>query len=465
MYNTDTIAAVSTAMQESGIGIIRISGPEAFDVADRLFRSPDPEKKLKNCASHTIHYGYVYDDGVLIDEVLASVMKAPHTYTSEDTVEINCHGSVLSMKKILDAAVRHGARLAEPGEFTKRACLGGRIDLTRAEAVMDVIRAKNEAALYNSVHQLRGSVFSCIQDLRAEILHEAARIEAAADDPEHYVLDHEGEMLEKAGSKWIAQIQSLIDSAENGRWMQEGIRTAIIGKPNAGKSSVLNQILGEERAIVTEIAGTTRDVLTETVRFGPLTLLLSDTAGIRQTKDLVEQIGVERALSSIKNADLVLCVVDGAASLETADLEILELVRNKRTVILLNKSDLEPLTDETQIRSYFEDRSAPVPVIVSVCAKDGQGFDHLQDILTGMFYLGDISWDDEVIITNMRQKALLEEAKESLNLLQEGIRDQMPEDMFTIDLMDAYASLGRMIGEQVDEDLVNEVFDKFCMGK
>ncbi len=465
----DTIAAVSTAVSESGIGIIRVSGPEAFLVADRIFRSRKG-KVPSSLPSHTIHYGFIYDGEEEIDEVLLSVFRKPHSYTAEDTVEINCHGGVYAMRRVLETALSHGARAAEPGEFTKRAFLNGRLDLSQAEAVMGIIRSKNEYALRNSLGQLHGSVLKTVTDLRGEILHEAAFIEAALDDPEHYSLDSYSEEIREKNERWILRIEDLIQSSENGRIIQEGIRTVIIGRPNAGKSSLLNLFVGDERAIVTDIEGTTRDILTETVQIGGITLLLADTAGIRETGDKVEKIGVDRAVKYTQEADLVLCVIDASEKINENDRRILSLCRNKKTIILLNKTDLSVITDEKMIADTLAEIMPEADTsenirILPISAMSGEGLKEFEKTVRDMFYLGKLQYNDEVMITNVRQKNLLRDAKNSLLLVRKSIEDEMPEDFLSIDLRECCIALGKITGEETDEDLVNEIFRSFCMGK
>ena len=471
----DTIAAISTAMSESGIGIIRISGPQAIDAADLLFRSPGGKRKVADAASHTIHYGFVCEpDGQVIDEVLVSVMRAPRTYTAEDTVEINCHGGILAMRKVLDAVLHCGrypeaggnieVRAAQPGEFTKRAFLNGRIDLSRAEAVMDLIGAKNEFALKNSVSQVRGSLFRKIHGLRSEILYQIAHIEASLDDPENLDFTPYLSQFTESLYSWKDTVGRLIETSEDGRLMAEGIRTVIVGKPNAGKSSLLNLLLGEDRAIVTDVAGTTRDILTETLQLQGITLLLTDTAGIRDTDDTVEKIGVERAKQSVSEADLLLWIVDSSVPLDDDDARIAALLSGRRAVILLNKSDLEEKTSEADVRKLLKNQGES-EMILPFSAREGTGYEDLIHVLKDLFFHGKLSWNDEVVITNARHKALLEQAGESLDRVIESVDAGMSEDFFSIDLMSAYESLGSIIGEEVGEDLVDEIFSRFCMGK
>lgn len=458
---TDTIAAVATAMSDSGIGIIRVSGAEAIIIVDKIYRNVKNEKVLTKYDSHTIHYGLIVEEnGAVVDEVMITVMKAPRSYTTEDTVEINCHGGVLMMRKILELVTLAGARIAEPGEFTRRAFLNGRIDLSRAEAVMDIIHAKNEFALKSSVKQLKGSVFNVIKEIRSQVIHEIAFIESALDDPEHFDLESEGygEMLLDMLSKWMNRIQTLLDSAENGRILTEGIHTVIVGKPNAGKSSLLNMLVGEERAIVTDIAGTTRDILEETISIDGIIFRILDTAGIRSTEDVVEKIGVDRAKNAVEEADLVLYVIDSSVPLDKNDESILRMIEGKNTIILLNKSDLVPVVTE-------KDLSENKNQIVRTSMKEKDGIDLFLKTVKEMFFHGDIVYNDEVYITNARHKEALKDALDSLVQVQKSIEDHMPEDFYTIDLMNAYERLGLIIGESVEDDLVDEIFSKFCMGK
>ncbi len=456
---TDTIAAIATAMSNSGIGIVRISGDEALEVADRIFRPKKGSRKVSDMETHTIHYGYVVDGDEVVDEVMLLIMKAPRSYTCEDTIEIDCHGGVLVMKKILETVLKYGARPAEPGEFTKRAFLNGRIDLSQAESVIDVINAQNELALKSSVSQLQGAVLEKIKDIRAVVLHEIAFIESALDDPEHVSLDGYPEQLHEIMSDAHAKVKKLLDSSDNGKMLKEGINTAIVGKPNAGKSSLLNILVGEERAIVTEIAGTTRDILQEQIQIGGIGLNVIDTAGIRDTEDIVEKIGVNKSREYIEKADLIIYVVDSSTELDENDQEIIEAIQDKKAIVLLNKSDLDTKTDAAILQERLD------KPILSISAKNNTGIHELEKLIEEMFFSGKLSFNDEVYITNIRQKNALAEAESSLKMVLQSIDDGMPEDFFTIDMMNAYEVLGTIIGESVGEDLINEIFSKFCMGK
>jgi len=456
---SDTIAAVATAMSPSGIGIIRLSGDESLEIIDKIYRSKLNKKKISECDSHTIHYGYIYDGEEIIDEVMVLLMKAPNTYTKEDTIEIDCHGGVFVMKRILETVIKYGARPAEPGEFTKRAFLNGRIDLTQAESVIDVINSKNSFALKSSLSQLKGSVLTDVKKIRGNILHEIAFIETALDDPEHISLDGYNEQLLSIVNNERKEIKRLLDSSDNGRILKEGINTVILGKPNAGKSSLLNVLVGEERAIVTDIAGTTRDVLEEQINLHGISLNIMDTAGIRNTEDVVEKIGVTKAKEYANKADFIIYVIDSSTALDESDFEIMEILKDKKAVVLLNKSDLDVVTSKEEVEKHLD------KAIIAISAKENTGITELEDKIKEMFFHGEVSFNDEVYITNIRQKNSLQDALDSLNLVVQSIEDDMPEDFYSIDLMSAYESLGKMIGESVEDDLVNEIFSKFCMGK
>ena len=457
---TDTIAAIATGMSNSGIGIVRISGEQAFSVIDSIFRNRKGERvRLSLSQSHTVHYGYIYDGDEKVDEALVIIMKGPHSYTAEDTVEIDCHGGVLMVRRILETVLHAGARTAEPGEFTKRAFLNGRLDLSQAEAVADVIHATNEYALKSSVSQLSGSVSAKIKELRSQILYQIAFIESALDDPEHISLDGYGSRLMDDLVPMIGEVRKLLLSADDGRVMSEGVKTVILGKPNAGKSSLMNVLLGEERAIVTEVAGTTRDTLEEHIYLQGISLNVVDTAGIRDTEDVVEKIGVSRAMEEAKKADLIIYVVDGSRKLDENDYQIMDFIKERKSVVLLNKSDLEPVVsaDEVEKRSGHK--------VIGISAKEETGIDLLEEEIKSLFYEGEIDFNDQVMITNVRHVKALKDAFESMSMVENSIENGMPEDFYSIDLMDAYEKLGLIVGESVEDDLVNEIFSKFCMGK
>lgn len=455
----ETIAAIATGMSNSGIGIIRMSGPEAISIADGIFVSARKNFKLTEAATHTVHYGnIVYEDNI-IDEVLIIIMKAPNSYTREDIVEIDCHGGVYVMKKILDILIKSGARTAEPGEFTKRAFLNGRIDLTQAEAVIDIINSKNKYALSNSVKLLNGKLSERITEIRKDLINNIAYIEAALDDPEHISLDNYGDKLLITVDNYIDKVDNLIKTVDNGKIFTQGVKTVIIGKPNAGKSSILNILAGYDRAIVTDIAGTTRDTIEEQINLAGITLNLVDTAGIRNTKDIVEEIGVNKAKELAEEADLILYVVDSSTELDENDYNILNIIKNRKTVILLNKSDLDTVTDADSISKITDSK------VISVSAKDNTGLDELSETIVKLFASGEIDYNDEVYVSGERNKEALEETLESLKLVKKSINEGLPEDFYTIDLMNAYEQLGKITGESVEDDLVNEIFSKFCMGK
>ena len=484
---SETIAAVATALNDSGIGIVRVSGDESIEIVNRIYKSPG-KKKLVDFESHTINYGFIYDGEELIDEVMVSVFKGPRSYTAEDTVEINCHGGVLVTNKVLETVIKNGARIAEPGEFTKRAFLNGRIDLSKAEAVMDMISAKNDYAMKSSLKQMRGSLYNLIKELRAELLYEIAFIESALDDPEHISLEGYNERLTEKNNSIINKVKRLYETADNGKMLKEGINTVIVGKPNAGKSSLLNVLVGQEKAIVTDIAGTTRDMIEESIRLSGIGLNIIDTAGIRHTNDKVEQIGVERAKEVAVDADLIIYVVDSSVPLDKNDKDIMNLIKGKKVIVLLNKSDLNTVVDENVIVSnlyksvdvysneeYSDFNNNVYNVkfnqiddsvkVIKTSTKENFGIEELENTIKNMFFNGEIKINDEVMLTNLRQKDAVKDALDSLLMVKRSLEDNMPEDFLSIDLMGAYSSLGYVIGEEIGEDVVNEIFSKFCMGK
>ncbi len=459
MRSHDTIAAIATGTTNAGISIIRISGSDAISVADALFVSKKKNKKLSDAKSHTLHYGIIMGGDTMVDEVLVSVMKAPNTYTAEDVIEINCHGGIIVTKKILELVLSHGAKMAEPGEFTKRAFLNGRIDLSQAEAVIDLIHATNEQAVKNSVRQLNGNLCKKIKEIRDSVLRDTAFIEAALDDPEHISLDGFTDTLQEHTENNVKEIKQLLKNAEDGKIIKEGIRTVILGKPNAGKSTLMNVLVGEERAIVTDIPGTTRDTLEELIQIKGIVLRIIDTAGIRDTKDTVEKIGVERAKTEAEGADFVIYVADASRELDENDEAVISMIQDKKAVVLLNKSDLSMKITKEEL-----ERKCGKQVFL-ISAKEETGMDAFAEEVEKMFYQGLIDKKEEVFITNLRHKEALTEAKISLEKVLESLALDMPEDFYSIDLMNAYQMLGEIIGEAVDEDLVDTIFKEFCMGK
>ena len=458
MFLSDTITAISTGMNNAGIGIIRISGDSSFEIAGKIFFKKNGEAHTY-FESHRVYYGFIKDGEDIIDEVLLISLKSPRSFTGEDTIEINCHGGNLVMRKIIKLVIRNGARLAEPGEFSKRAFLNGRIDLSEAEAIIDVINSKNELALNNSLKQLTGELNEKIRNIRNILKYEIAYIESALDDPEHYDLDGYYErlipVLKKIKDDLILMKKSFID----GKIIKEGINTVIIGKPNVGKSSLLNILTGEETAIVTDIAGTTRDVIEQNVVIGNLTLKLSDTAGVRDTDDIIEKLGVEKTYKYADNADLIIMVIDSSNKLNDEDIGLFEYIKNRNAIILLNKSDLKTVISEKDVAEYTEKK------VLSISAKDETGIIELKDCLEEMFISGSIDFNDEILITNERHFNLIEQAINSIKDALNNIEMEMPEDLISIDLVNSYESLGGIIGESLENDIIDEIFSKFCMGK
>jgi tRNA modification GTPase len=459
MLFDDTIAAIATGMGNAGVGIIRISGEKAIEVASRVFKPVNDKKIVNEMKSYTAAFGNIYDNENIIDEAILLVMKAPHTYTCEDVCELQCHGGTLVLNNVLKAVINAGARIAEPGEFTKRAFLNGRIDLSQAESVMDIISAKNDFAVKSSLMQLKGELKKQITDMREIILYNVAFIESALDDPEHYSLEGFPQKLHIIVDNLVDSVDNLLKTFDNGRVLKEGIRTVIVGKPNAGKSSLLNMFLGENRAIVTDIAGTTRDTLEEVVNINGIMLNIVDTAGIRETDDVVEKIGVDKALDSVDEADLVLYVVDGSVPLDDNDYHIISRIKDKNVITIINKSDLETIVDKMSISCKMDCD------FVEISAATGNGRDILYNLLNDKFFSGSLSYNDELYITNIRHKNELSEARSSLIKVIDSIDMGMEEDFFSIDLMDAYEHLGLIIGETNREDLADKIFSEFCMGK
>ena len=464
-----TIVGIASAAG-GGIGIIRVSGSESMKIVDSIFHPGKfnneenealiDKSYLQQQKSHTIHYGFIIDgNNEVVDEVMVSVMKAPATYTREDVVEINCHGGNYILQRVMQLLLEKGAFLAEPGEFTKRAFLNGRIDHSQAEAVMKMISSKNEFALQSAVKQLEGSVSKYIQQIREQILYEMGRIESALDDPEHYDLTGYSDELFDKTEQQIVSLQRLLDRFENGRMKSEGINTVIVGKPNAGKSSLMNILLDEDRAIVTDIAGTTRDALQESVRLGGLMLNLIDTAGIHNTEDTVEKIGVDRAKQYIEQADFILFVVDGSEEWSDEDEQIIPLIAQKKGVILLNKADLKAKVSEQLLKDKLSWDT------IAFSNETKQGLQQLEQYITDKFERGDLQFNDQICLTSIRHKNAVMQAVNALHRVEQSIKDGMPEDFFTIDLMEAYQQLGLINGDTATEDLVNKIFEEFCMGK
>jgi len=461
---TDTICSIATSLTKGGISIIRISGDDAIGIVNKIFYSKNHNTILNNPESHKIYYGFIFNEIKIVDEVLVSYFKGPKSYTTEDIIEINCHGGILITQKILKLVLESGARLAEPGEFTKRAFLNGRIDLTEAEAVMDIIASENERALDNSSNQLNGFLKEKISEIRQKILYEIAYIESALDDPEHISLDGYGDSLLIKVNALIDEISSMISSYSDGKKIKDGINTSILGKPNAGKSSLINALSGKNVAIVTDIEGTTRDVIEQYITVSGIGLNIFDTAGIRQTDDTIEKIGVEKSFESAKNSDLILYVIDSSKPLDDNDYRIIDFINsnNKNCIVLLNKSDIDCIHSHDEILKLFRINNIRV---ISISALNNTGLDDLKKVVEDMFFKEQISSDNVLFISNVRHYDLLCSSLESLKNTVNSIINIMPEDFYSIDLMDAYAFLGNIIGEEVGEDLVNEIFSKFCMGK
>lgn len=457
----DTIAAISTPIGTGGIGIVRVSGNKAFDIGAKIFCSIK-NKDIKFAQTHTIQYGNIINPltSKIIDEGLIMIMKAPATYTKEDIIEINCHGGILSIQKVLEAVLNSGARLAEPGEFTKRAFLNGRIDLSQAEAVIDVINSKTELFHNSALNQLDGSISNKIKEYRNELLTLIAHIEAAIDYPEHDIEENTYNTIEIKTKELIGKINDLISTADTGKIIREGIKTVIVGKPNVGKSSLLNALLREQRAIVTDIPGTTRDILEENINLNGIALRIIDTAGIRETDDIIERLGVEKSKNFAKKADLILMLLDNSKSLSNEDISIFQLLKNRNYIVIINKTDLTRELEYNKINNYIDTKN-----IVELSVKDNIGINLLEDKLKNMFFSGQIDTSNDVFITNIRHKNSLIRAKESLLEVINTINLGMPEDCISIDLQKSYEILGEITGETVDEDIIDKIFSEFCLGK
>ncbi|MGM0471156.1 MAG: tRNA uridine-5-carboxymethylaminomethyl(34) synthesis GTPase MnmE [Bacillota bacterium] len=463
MYIKDTIAAISTAIGEGGIGIVRISGPEAITVADQIFVSDQDEtKSLAAADTYTAHYGHIVEpqSKEVVDEVICLVMKAPRTYTKEDIVEINCHGGAVPVQKVLDVVLNTEVRLAEPGEFTKRAFLNGRLDLSQAEAITDIITSQTEAGLQAAMDQLEGGLSAEIEQIKDRVLELLAHLEASIDFPDDEIEDFDPAELEERVAEVVGLIEDLLASSERGKIIREGIQTAIIGKPNVGKSSLLNALLREKRAIVTEVPGTTRDVIEEVININGVPLKIIDTAGIREAEDEVEQIGVEKSEEFLKRADLVLLVLDAADGITTADEEIIELAEGKDTIVVVNKIDLESEVDIAAVKE-----EVGTDYVVQTAAIDGNGIDELEELISDLVLDGKVQSNDQTLVTNLRHKQALEAAYESIKRVEQTISQGLPADFATIDLKEALEELGKITGDTVDEDIIDRIFADFCLGK
>lgn len=453
-----TIAAISTALGVGGIAVIRISGNRALEIADKVFFGKD---KLSEAQTHTVHYGFIKNaDGVKVDEVLATVMLAPKTFTREDVVEISTHGGVTTSKEVLDTIIKAGAYMAMPGEFTKRAFLNGRIDLSQAEAVIDIINAKNELSQRNALSQLEGALSGEIAEVRDKLVYLAAQMQVTIDYPDEDLEDITIDDIRRISDECRKKVDTLLKTADSGKILRDGIKTAIVGKPNVGKSSLLNSLARAERAIVTDIAGTTRDIIEEYINLNGIPLILVDTAGIRKTEDVVEKIGVEKSKRSIEDADLVIVMLDGSDILDDEDREVLAQTHNKNRIILINKSDL----GESKYTAAVKAKAGKSPVL-EVSAKTGIGLDKLAELIRDIYSLGELAAGDSAIVTNMRHKSALADASEALTRVVEGIDIGMPSDIVSIDINMAINSLGEITGETVSDDIVNKIFHEFCVGK
>ena len=459
MYTTDTIAAIATALGESAIGIVRLSGDEAIEIASKIFKG----KNLNNVDSHTINYGHIIDPetGKVIDEVMVSVMKAPRSYTTEDSVEINSHGGIMAIQRVLEVVLANGARLAEPGEFSKRAFLNGRIDLSQAEAVMDLIQAKTDKAMDASMNQLQGSLSTKIRSLRQEMLDTLAQVEVTIDYPEYDDVEEMSlKQLNETAVHVKEQIQKILHQAQHGRLFRDGINTAIIGRPNVGKSSLLNRLTGLEKAIVTDIEGTTRDTIEEYVNVRGVPLRLIDTAGIRQTDEVVERIGVERSRKVMEEADLVILILNQAQALQEVDIELLELTKDQNRIILLNKQDLEPKLTHADLEPYIQDAD-----LIATSMLEESGIDELETQIEQRFFSGEIKSGDVNYLLNTRHTQLLRQAISSLDEVLESTEMMLPVDLIQMDFTRAWDLLGEITGDSVQDELLNKLFSQFCLGK
>ncbi|MCK8816619.1 tRNA uridine-5-carboxymethylaminomethyl(34) synthesis GTPase MnmE [Natroniella sulfidigena] len=461
MYVTDTIAAISTAVGEGGIGIVRISGPEAIEIVEEIFVSKK-EKSLVEVDSYTAHYGQIIDprNQQIVDEVITLVMKAPKTYTTEDIVEIDCHGGPIVVQKILDVVLHSGARLADPGEFTKRAFLNGRIDLAQAEAIIDLIRSQTEVGLEVAIDQLEGGLSKKVDQIKQDIVSLLAHLEATIDFPEDEIEDFNPDQLGARINEAIKKTSDLLATSQRGKILKEGLEVAIIGKPNVGKSSLLNALLRERRAIVTEVPGTTRDVIEEVINIDGIPLKIIDTAGIRKTEDKVEKIGVEKSEQFLKRADLVLLVVDINQGITTEDRDLIKLIKDKKKVVVANKFDLDNNLNLDSLEELL-----PETPIVKTSAIENEGIDRLEDVISDLVFSGDIRASNQTLITNMRHKNALDRAHQRLLDVRETFEKRLPNDFITIDLRAALEAVGEVTGDTIGEDIIDQIFADFCLGK
>jgi tRNA modification GTPase len=459
MKEFDTIAAVATSLGESGISIIRVSGKNALKIVNSIFKGKNG-RTLEDIKTYTMRYGYIIDKekNEIIDEVIVSFMKGPKSFTAEDTVEINCHGGIISTNKVLEEVVKAGARIAEPGEFTKRAFLNGRIDLSQAEAVIDIIRAKTELSMKSALAQSEGRISREIKSLREKLLGIIAHIEATVDFPEEDLEETTAHIIEKQLKDIIEKVENLLNSANEGKIIREGLNAVIVGKPNVGKSSLLNALLMEKRAIVTDIPGTTRDIIEEFININGIPVKIIDTAGIRETDDIVEKIGVEKSREKINEADLIILMLDASKNLDKEDIEIIDYIKDKKYVVLLNKSDLENKINKKDIKELNSE------YVIEISAKTGEGIENLKEAIKHLFFKGEITAKD-TLITNTRHKESLLRAKESLNAGLLALNNTMAIDLASIDLKQAFASLGEITGETLEEDIIDKIFSEFCIGK
>jgi len=455
-----TIAAIATAPGEAGIGIVRISGDESIDILDKIFR-PKKNVSVEELPSRTVVYGHVADDdGAVLDEVLAIIMRKPYSYTTEDVVEIHCHGGIVPVRRIMQEVLRNGAELAEPGEFTKRAFLNGRIDLAQAEAVIDVITSKTETGLNAALNQLEGELSMAVRSVMDKLLAMLAHIEASIDFPEHDVEELTKANIESMLSEAKTSVEAMIESFDEGKLVRDGLKTSIIGRPNVGKSSLLNVLLKENRAIVTEVPGTTRDIIEEYLNIGGLLIRLVDTAGIRETEDIVERIGVERTKAAIQDSDLVIMMVDASEVLTDEDAEIIELIKGKRVIAALNKIDLGELHNRAQLNELFGEEN-----VIEMSVRKSTGIDKLEDRVKELVFQGKLSISNNSMVTNIRHKNLLDRALSNIEKAINSIEEDIPVDLVSVDIREAWSCLGAITGDSIEEDIVKEIFSKFCIGK